>query len=80
MTNTMEERTERAEVVGLSDKVIAKMRERFALECKRMLEEVSEHGVCTCGRHPKSAEEHAPECPISAWREAAHAVWLWGQP
>lgn len=81
MTSTMEDRTERAEVVGLSDEVIAKMRERFAFECKRMLEEVSEeNGVCTCGKGEKSIEEHATDCPITAWRAAAQAVWFWGQP
>ena len=72
MTNTME----RGEVTGLSDEVIAKMRERFSDECKRLLEGIATHFPCTCGRGV-AAEEHELECPIGAVRESAHAVWFW---
>ncbi len=75
MTNTME----RGEVFGLSDEVIAKMRERFADECKRLLEGMATRAQCTCGRG-NAAEEHELDCPIGVWREAAHAVWFWGHP
>jgi hypothetical protein len=75
MTNTME----RGEIFGLSDEVIAKMRERFADECKRMLEGLAEDTHCTCGVNRRAAE-HGPDCPVDVFRRAAHAVWLWGQP
>jgi len=76
MTSTME----RGEVVGLSDEVIAKMRSRFAEECKRLLEGLASHAECTCGVGTKSAAGHPPDCAIAIWHEAAHAVWMWGQP
>jgi|GEM_PF-3341015 len=73
MTNTMEH-------PPLSDQVIANIRERFADECKRLLEGMSKCVRCTCGKDPRLDAEHEPECPVAAWREAAHAVWMWGQP
>jgi hypothetical protein len=76
MTNTMQ----RGEVTGLSDEIIAKMRQRFGDECKRLLERMSTHAECTCGKGAESSTEHDPSCPVAAWREAAHAVWMWGHP
>lgn len=76
MTSTMAEKPERGEVFGLSDEVIARMRQRFADEGKRMLEKMAKHATCTCGRET----EHAETCPVGAWLEAAHAIWLWGNP
>ena len=76
MTSTMEH----GEVIGLSDEVIAKMRERFAAECKRLLEGLAANAKCTCGAAEQgAAAEHRLDCPIGIWREAAHAVWFWGQ-
>ena len=76
MTGTME----RGEVIGLSDEVIAKMRERFGNECKRMLEGLASQTNCTCGVGIGAPGEHGQDCPVSVFRRAAHAVWLWGQP
>jgi hypothetical protein len=75
MTSTVEQ----GEVFGLSDEVIARMRERFSDECKRLLEGMATRMPCKCGRGAAS-EEHDIECPIGAFREAAHAVWFWGHP
>lgn len=75
MTSTME----CGKVTGLSDEVIAKMRARFAEECKRHLEGIATRFPCTCGQGV-AAEEHDLECPVGAVREAAHAVWFWGNP
>ncbi|MGA8026622.1 MAG: hypothetical protein WB992_05710 [Bryobacteraceae bacterium] len=72
MTSTMEH-------PPISDAVIAKIREQFAAECKRMLEGVSKHANCTCGRGSTAEEEHGEDCPVAVFREGAHAVWLWGQ-
>jgi hypothetical protein len=72
MTSTMERPV-------LSNEVIAKMRERFADECKRMLEQLAVDTNCVCGVG-KQAQEHDADCPVAVFRRAAHAVWLWGQP
>jgi conjugative relaxase-like TrwC/TraI family protein len=76
MTNTME----RGKVVGLSDEVIAKMRQRFADECKRMLEGMAEDTECIRGVGRGSSAEHQMDCPVAVFQRAAHSVWLWGQP
>ena len=76
MTNTME----RGEVFGLSDEVIAKMRARFSDECKRMLVGLATRTNCTCGVGIGTSGDHGEDCPVSVFRRAAHAVWLWGQP
>jgi hypothetical protein len=76
MTSTME----RGKVVGLSDEVIAKMRQRFGDECKQLLEDMAQHANCTCGRAGSAGSEHHIDCPVAVFREAAHTVWLWGQP
>jgi hypothetical protein len=54
MTSTME----RGKVVGLSDEVIAKMRQHFGDECKQLLEDMAGHANCTCGRAASPGAEH----------------------
>jgi hypothetical protein len=76
MTSTMEH----GKATGLSDEVIARMRQQFGEECKRVLERMATHAECTCGIGSESSAEHGASCPVAAWREAAHTVWMWGQP
>lgn len=71
--------TSRIETSPVLDEVIAALRQRFAEQCKQLLERQSAHAHCSCGRGAGSSEEHPPDCPVAAFREAAHCVWLWGQ-
>lgn len=74
MTSTMKE-------PELSEAVIAKIRERFAGECKRMLEAVAKDTHCTCGAKPDAGElQHDIYCPVAVMLRAARAVWMMGQP
>lgn len=63
------------ERVELTELEIGRLRERFGEECKRMLEALATRAHCTCTQ----SSAHEPDCPVSVFREAAHAVWLWGQ-
>ena len=67
-------------VRALSPAEIQRVKERFADDCKAMLEQMASHTECTCGTEGLNELSHDPYCPVSILLRAGRAVWMLAQP